>query len=193
MNKTLNEPWKTSARNTINCRTRGGHRLPSPSSVYPRLKNDPTQKELDEVYTHPLVANCLIFYNVFSLTHILHEYMQEGNVLDENVLEDLSAYLTFHEAKDELRYRTPSYRGWKQKVWLSHCGDYCTFIDCVGGKEIRPLLDDPILFNDVRESAEEVRLIMDEFLDSMHKDGWHVGYLSRCLKCGHYRLYHDFS
>ncbi|MXQ52528.1 Tn3 family transposase [Shimazuella alba] len=46
-------------------------------------------------YNH-LVANCLIFYNVFQLTHILHEYMQEGNPLDEEVLSDLSPYLTFH-------------------------------------------------------------------------------------------------
>jgi TnpA family transposase len=46
-------------------------------------------------YNH-LVANCLIFYNVFQLTHILHEYMQEGNSLDEEVLSDLSPYLTFH-------------------------------------------------------------------------------------------------
>ncbi|WP_412839761.1 Tn3 family transposase [Bacillus paranthracis] len=46
-------------------------------------------------YNH-LVANCLIFYNVFQLTHILHEYMQEGNQLDEDALSELSPYLTFH-------------------------------------------------------------------------------------------------
>lgn len=49
-------------------------------------------------YNH-LVANCLIFYdfyNVFQLTHILHKYIQEGNLLDEEVLSDLSPYLTFH-------------------------------------------------------------------------------------------------
>ncbi|WP_251030986.1 MULTISPECIES: transposase [unclassified Exiguobacterium] len=46
-------------------------------------------------YNH-LVANCLIFYNVFQLTQILHEYMQEGNQLDEDALSELSPYLTFH-------------------------------------------------------------------------------------------------
>ncbi|EJR94746.1 hypothetical protein IKM_05496, partial [Bacillus mycoides] len=46
-------------------------------------------------YNH-LVANCLIFYNVFQLTQILHEYIQEGNTVDEDVLSDLSPYLTFH-------------------------------------------------------------------------------------------------
>ncbi|EOQ04836.1 hypothetical protein IKC_06420 [Bacillus cereus VD184] len=46
-------------------------------------------------YNH-LIANCVIFYNVFQLTRILHEYIQEGNELDEEVLSDLSPYLTFH-------------------------------------------------------------------------------------------------
>ncbi|MCI0767998.1 MULTISPECIES: transposase [Bacillus] len=46
-------------------------------------------------YNH-LVANCLIFYNVFQLTHILHEYIKEGNPLDKDTLADLSPYLTFH-------------------------------------------------------------------------------------------------
>ncbi|MGI2747044.1 Tn3 family transposase [Bacillus cytotoxicus] len=46
-------------------------------------------------YNH-LIANCVIFYNVFQLTHILHEYIQEGNELDEEVLSDLSPYLAFH-------------------------------------------------------------------------------------------------
>lgn len=41
-------------------------------------------------YNH-LIANCVIFYNVFQLTRILHEYIQEG----EEVLSDLSPYLTF--------------------------------------------------------------------------------------------------
>ncbi len=39
-------------------------------------------------YNH-LIANFVIFYNVFQLTHILHEYIQEGNELDEEVLSDL--------------------------------------------------------------------------------------------------------
>lgn len=33
---------------------------------------------------------------IFYLTRILHEYIQEGNELDDEVLSDLSPYLTFH-------------------------------------------------------------------------------------------------
>lgn len=56
--------------------------------------NRARQKKLIK-YNH-LVANCLIFYNVFQLTHILHEFIHEGNTLDDNVLSDLSPYITFH-------------------------------------------------------------------------------------------------
>ncbi|PEA87585.1 hypothetical protein CON71_23775 [Bacillus thuringiensis] len=43
-----------------------------------------------------LVANCLIFYNVFALTQVLHAYRQDGNELDEEVLSELSTYITAH-------------------------------------------------------------------------------------------------
>ncbi|QWH75465.1 Tn3 family transposase (plasmid) [Bacillus mycoides] len=43
-----------------------------------------------------LVANCLIFYNVFALTQVLHTYRQDGNELDEEVLCELSPYITAH-------------------------------------------------------------------------------------------------
>jgi hypothetical protein len=43
-----------------------------------------------------LVANCLIFYIVFALTRILHEYHQEDNELDEELLTEISRYITAH-------------------------------------------------------------------------------------------------
>ncbi|MES5913201.1 hypothetical protein [Bacillus cereus group sp. FL70] len=38
----------------------------------------------------------MIFYNIFHLTRILYEYIQEENELDNEVLFDLNPYLTFH-------------------------------------------------------------------------------------------------
>lgn len=35
-----------------------------------------------------------------------------------------------------LLHRTPGYSGYQQKVWLSHCGDFCAFTGYVGWKEI---------------------------------------------------------
>ncbi|MGG0718131.1 Tn3 family transposase [Robertmurraya massiliosenegalensis] len=46
-------------------------------------------------YNH-LVANCLIFYNVFTLSCILQDYMQDGNEYDEELIPYLSPYGTAH-------------------------------------------------------------------------------------------------
>src|SRR5699024_8380284 len=46
-------------------------------------------------YNH-LVSNCLIFYNVFSLSRILQEYMQEGHSYDDELISYLSPYVTAH-------------------------------------------------------------------------------------------------
>jgi TnpA family transposase len=44
------------------------------------------EKQRKIIKFNHLVANCLIFYNVFALSHILHEYQQEGNEYDEELL-----------------------------------------------------------------------------------------------------------
>ncbi|WP_227003954.1 transposase [Salicibibacter halophilus] len=46
-------------------------------------------------YNH-LVSNCLIFYNVFSLSRILQDYTQEGHEYDNKLISYLSPYVTAH-------------------------------------------------------------------------------------------------
>ncbi|UBF30747.1 transposase (plasmid) [Kovacikia minuta CCNUW1] len=46
-------------------------------------------------YNH-LVANCLIFYNVFEISRILHELMQEGVKIEPETIAALSPYWTQH-------------------------------------------------------------------------------------------------
>ena len=46
-------------------------------------------------YNH-LVANCLIFYNVFELSRILHELLQEGMKIEPEAIAALSPYWTQH-------------------------------------------------------------------------------------------------
>lgn len=43
-----------------------------------------------------LVANRLIFYNVFSLSRILLDYIHDGNEYDEELISCLSPYITAH-------------------------------------------------------------------------------------------------
>jgi hypothetical protein len=52
-------------------------------------ENDRDKQRIVIKYNH-LAANCLIFYNVFSLSHIIQEYIQEGNEYNEELLAFLS-------------------------------------------------------------------------------------------------------
>jgi TnpA family transposase len=57
--------------------------------------NDRDEQRKFIKYNH-LVANCLIFYNVFEMSRILHELMQAGYTFSEAAIASLSPYLTEH-------------------------------------------------------------------------------------------------
>jgi hypothetical protein len=69
--------------------------------VYHRL-NPASRQQLDALLTivapnaNHLVANCLIFYNVFEISRILNELRQEGYPLDADAVAALSPYWTQH-------------------------------------------------------------------------------------------------
>ena len=46
-------------------------------------------------YNH-LVANCLIFYNVYSISLVLNEYVNDGYKLTDEILSGLGPYITQH-------------------------------------------------------------------------------------------------
>lgn len=58
-------------------------------------ENDREKQRKIIKYNH-LVANCLIFYNVFSLSRILHNYKQDGYEFDEELVSYISPYITKH-------------------------------------------------------------------------------------------------
>ena len=57
--------------------------------------NDRDEQRKFIKYNH-LVANCLIFHNVFSLSRILHDLQREGYPLEPGLVASLSPYLTPH-------------------------------------------------------------------------------------------------
>jgi TnpA family transposase len=58
-------------------------------------ENDRIEQQKRIKYNH-LVANCLIFYNVYAMTQALHKMMREGIAISEETLRHLSPYLTEH-------------------------------------------------------------------------------------------------
>lgn len=57
--------------------------------------NDRDEQRKFIKYNH-LVANCLILYNLFEMSHVLHQLMQEGHTFSEEAIASLSPYLTEH-------------------------------------------------------------------------------------------------
>jgi TnpA family transposase len=57
--------------------------------------NDREQQRKIIKYNH-LVANCVIFYNVFAMSRVLQELAQEGHLFTDEVLAALSPYKTEH-------------------------------------------------------------------------------------------------
>lgn len=57
--------------------------------------NDRDEQRKIVKYNH-LVANCLIFHNVFSLSRVLHDLEREGYPLEPALVAALSPYLTQH-------------------------------------------------------------------------------------------------
>jgi uncharacterized protein CbrC (UPF0167 family) len=87
---------------------------------------------------------------------------------------------------DELIHRTPGYIGWKKEQWLSHCGDFCTFVGYIRGEEILQLVDE--LGYDL-ERVKRVNGITQEALDKHLKNNNNLqGYLFKCVVCGKHRL-----
>lgn len=90
---------------------------------------------------------------------------------------------------DELIHRTPSYSGWQQEKWVSHCGDYCAFINYVGWEEIKHLASD--LKEDIDLITQDLELSQKELEENLINDGTLQGYLFKCLHCGKHRLITD--
>ncbi|MED1116397.1 Tn3 family transposase [Bacillus paramycoides] len=58
-------------------------------------ENDREKQKKIIKYNH-LVANCLIFYNVFSISKLLHEYEKQKGEFNKELLPYLSPYMTAH-------------------------------------------------------------------------------------------------
>ena len=89
---------------------------------------------------------------------------------------------------DELRYRTPGIITWQSSYWLSHCNDYCAFVDYVGWNEIVDLGIEKEIEEDYSKNGE---YDIEEVKKYLENYGSMQGYLFKCLHCGKYRLWID--
>ena len=91
---------------------------------------------------------------------------------------------------EEIAYRTPSFSGWQQEQWWTHCGDGAAFLGRVGRKELEQLGQeavDAIRISTGMSDGPEWR----SFFAALDKDGSPTAYLFRCIRCGKLGGYQD--
>ena len=109
----------------------------------------------------------------------------EGEFIDAGSAEDVED----DEKLAELTHRTPSYTGWQQEQWASHCDDFCAFKGYVGWKEIKPFQNE--LENDLEQIIQDYDYDEDELKENLVDKSGMQGYLFQCLHCGKHRLLVD--
>lgn len=147
---------------------------------------DCCQKETDIYYTNP-------FYSVAEIDYLCPGCIKSGKAaekFDGSFQDEASCGdVDNRECLDELCYRTPGYCGWQQEYWVSHCGDFASFIGYVGWEEIVEMGLEAEVEKNYNEHDMGFRF--EDIKAYMQNNGSMQGYLFKCLKCGEYLIYAD--
>jgi uncharacterized protein CbrC (UPF0167 family) len=90
---------------------------------------------------------------------------------------------------EEVCFRTPSFCGWQQERWLTHCGDACLFLGCMGAEELEAL-DASARDAIALESGFSGTSLID-YMSGLNKDWGPTAYVFRCRHCGTWSGYSD--
>jgi uncharacterized protein CbrC (UPF0167 family) len=95
------------------------------------------------------------------------------------------------EVIEEVAHRTPSFTGWQQERWFTHCADAGVFLGPMGHAELCSYGADAIaaIKDDIGFDGDE----WEQYFKSLEKDGEPTAYLFRCRHCEAYGGYSDFT
>ena len=93
------------------------------------------------------------------------------------------------EIVEEICLRTPSFNGWQQERWYTHCSDGAEFIGCFGWEELQRIGEDAIKC--VAEECGYDGALLEQYMRSLNRTYGPTAYLFRCLKCGELGGYSD--
>src|SRR5581483_2367684 len=114
----------------------------------------------------------------------------DAEFVDPRAVGDYGAWPSVPQSVvEEVCYRTPSFNGWQQERWYTHCDDAAEFIGAVGADELDRF--PPAARHAI---AEESGLDGDEHRDYMsrlQKDYGPTAYIFRCRVCGTWGGYSD--
>lgn len=159
---------------------------------------DCCNKETDLYYEGP-------FYSIEDIDYLCPYCIGSGDATEKfkdlELIANVDKKLEGPDATEknmELRC-TPSYEGWQEEVWLTHCNDYCEFIGYVKWKDLQKEVYNFPHRKD-RKKVPIIDLIVTTDLEGMSREelrrkladnGLSQGYLFKCLHCEKYRLHID--
>ncbi len=93
------------------------------------------------------------------------------------------------EVVEEVAYRTPSFSGWQQERWFTHCKDAAELLGPCGWDELQKMGPQAIeaVGNECTVAAADVM----DYLRALSRDAGPTAYLFRCLHCGQIGGYSD--
>jgi uncharacterized protein CbrC (UPF0167 family) len=94
-----------------------------------------------------------------------------------------------HSIVEEVCCRTPSFSGWQQERWFTHCNDAAFFVGCAGKTELESSGIAAIEAIKLESGFNEDQWA--EYFEQMDADYGPTAYLFRCLHCGVWGGYSD--
>jgi uncharacterized protein CbrC (UPF0167 family) len=90
---------------------------------------------------------------------------------------------------DEICFRTPSFAGWQQEQWFTHCNDAAKFVGCAGKLELESL--DRAALDCIKAESGYDDEQWTLYFNQMDLNHGPTAYLFRCQHCGVWGGYSD--
>jgi uncharacterized protein CbrC (UPF0167 family) len=90
---------------------------------------------------------------------------------------------------EEVSSRTPSFNGFQQERWFTHCEDAAAFMGCAGRSELEQM--DREVLNAIKFESGYTEEQWGNYFERMDSRYGPTAYLFRCLKCGVWGGYSD--
>jgi len=91
---------------------------------------------------------------------------------------------------DEVCFRTPSFNGWQQERWFTHCDDAALFMGCAGKQELERL--DHAAYEAIKTESGYDEEQWTFYFSQMDANTGPTAYLFQCRHCGAWGGYSDF-
>jgi len=90
---------------------------------------------------------------------------------------------------EEVCFRTPSFSGWQQEKWYTHCHDAAEFVGPVGIVELKAI--DPAAYQAIARESGFTGIELEDYMTRLDRDQGPTAYVFRCSVCGSFGGYSD--